>query len=523
MRRVARSFAPYALGLAVIGVVWVLMSQSIPSMPDPLAVGASIATDGGGFFLPHVSATLMEAGWGFLIGMGAALVVAAIIALVPAIEASAMRVALVTFCVPVVAIGPIGIVLIGSSAGGGVSGTAVLLAALSVFYVSTELLVAGLHSVDRNALELAAVYGAPRRFSLVHLRAPNAIPNALSALQIGAPAALLGAILGEYFGGAQGLGVVLLVAGSTGQPERVWAAAALATAVSAILYIALGSSRTVIVRWLYGSAAGSDVAPVGAGVLDTRRRGWRTRTLLSVLASLAIITVLWQVALVAFDVPTYVAKGPVDVARWLTESGNLAEVAANLQVTLVDATLALVAGLGTALALAIIFTLRPGAAQAFVPMSMFMRSVPIVAIVPILVLILGRGWGVVVAIGGLVVLLPALVTLTVALGTANARLTDVADVFGASKSTTLRLIRMPNAVPAFLTALKVSIPAAFTGALLVEWLATGQGLGSSIVTALGAARNSEVWASVAVLVVVTVMLHAVAQVVEAVVLRRRLS
>jgi ABC-type nitrate/sulfonate/bicarbonate transport system permease component len=64
------------------------------------------------------------------------------------------------------------------------------------------------------------------------------------------------------------------------------------------------------------------------------------------------------------------------------------------------------------------------------------------------------------------------------------------------------------------------VPGAVTGALLAEWLATGQGLGGAIVAAVAQSKNFEVWASVVVITIVTLVLYGIAQLVETLVLRR---
>jgi ABC-type nitrate/sulfonate/bicarbonate transport system permease component len=54
---------------------------------------------------------------------------------------------------------------------------------------------------------------------------------------------------------------------------------------------------------------------------------------------------------------------------------------------------------------------------------------------------------------------------------------------------------------------KISVPGAITGALLVEWLATGQGIGYGIISAVGRAKTNEVWAYVVVITVVSILLY----------------
>jgi ABC-type nitrate/sulfonate/bicarbonate transport system permease component len=78
----------------------------------------------------------------------------------------------------------------------------------------------------------------------------------------------------------------------------------------------------------------------------------------------------------------------------------------------------------------------------------------------------------------------------------------------------------PSSLPSFFAAVKISIPGAITGALLAEWLSTGQGLGHSIVIAVAQVKNFEVWSSVVAITLVSIVLYGAAQLVENLVLRR---
>jgi ABC-type nitrate/sulfonate/bicarbonate transport system permease component len=64
------------------------------------------------------------------------------------------------------------------------------------------------------------------------------------------------------------------------------------------------------------------------------------------------------------------------------------------------------------------------------------------------------------------------------------------------------------------------VPGAITGALLVEWLATGSGIGYGIVSAVGRAKASEVWAYVVVITVVSIVLYNLVALLEDYVLER---
>ena len=97
---------------------------------------------------------------------------------------------------------------------------------------------------------------------------------------------------------------------------------------------------------------------------------------------------------------------------------------------------------------------------------------------------------------------------------------DLVNVYGAGKLNALRTVAFPSSLPAFFAALKISVPGAITGALLVEWLATGSGIGYGIVSAVGRAKASEVWAYVVVITLVSIVLYNVVALIEDSVLAR---
>jgi ABC-type nitrate/sulfonate/bicarbonate transport system permease component len=97
---------------------------------------------------------------------------------------------------------------------------------------------------------------------------------------------------------------------------------------------------------------------------------------------------------------------------------------------------------------------------------------------------------------------------------------DLVNVYGASKLKALRTVAIPSSLPAFFAAIKISVPGAITGALLVEWLATGSGIGYGIVSAVGRAKTYEVWAYVVVITVVSILLYNLVSLIEDYVLDR---
>lgn len=256
------SWAVGVLGSALIVAVWWVGALTVFSsvgagrrkaIPSPPEVFAQWVTDGGTFYARNFGVTLLEGVRGFLWGNVLALLLAGVVLVVPRTEGLITQVATITYCIPVVAIGPLVLIIAGAPDSGDPSGTAVFLAALSCFFTTVVGTLLGLKAADRAALDLVRVYGGSRFTQLRTVRLMAALPSILTALQIAVPAAFLGAILGEYFGKVDlGIGPAMINAQQSLNAARVWGIA-LASGAAAILgYAFFGLLGRVVTPWSRG-------------------------------------------------------------------------------------------------------------------------------------------------------------------------------------------------------------------------------------------------------------------------------
>jgi ABC-type nitrate/sulfonate/bicarbonate transport system permease component len=240
--------------------------------------------------------------------------------------------------------------------------------------------------------------------------------------------------------------------------------------------------------------------------------------------TIVAVVVLWVGALWVFNVSPYVGKGPVDVWNYLfalpASGANRAQMFSQLWVTLGHSAVGFFAGLVVALLVAMIFQLSRGAEHALMPLAMLLRSVPLVAMAPVIILIFGRDFASVAVIGGIVVLFPALVNIVFGLKSAPPQMNDLVSVYGGSSWTTLRKVALPSALPSLLAAVRISVPGAITGALLAEWLAVGGGIGGAVGGYIAAAQFSALWTAVVFVTATALILYNLVQLLEAVVLAR---
>ncbi len=235
------------IGLLIVLGVWELLGLTVFSssgiVPPPTAIVSQMTKDGWHFYWPNLQTTMQEAAYGWLWGNALAIALAVAFLAVPIIEKPLIRLSVVTYCLPIIAVGTIfQIVFKGQT-------PKIILAAMSVFFTTLIGMLVGLRSADPTSLELVHCYGGGRIAQLVKVRLKVCLPNLFAALRIAAPAAVLGAIIGEYLGGENGLGVAMINSEQALQVERTWGIALVATLVAGLGYAATAFIGRRLTPW----------------------------------------------------------------------------------------------------------------------------------------------------------------------------------------------------------------------------------------------------------------------------------
>ena len=178
------------------------------------------------------------------------------------------------------------------------------------------------------------------------------------------------------------------------------------------------------------------------------------------------------------------------------------------------------AGLVFAFALAVLGHIRPTLSRALLPIALVTQTMPLVALTPLLVLLLGRGTAVIVAITVSVTFFPAYVTMAQGLSLVPQAAFDLVRAYGAGVRRELMLVAVPSALPYLFTAAKLAVPRALLGVMIAEWLATGTGLGYLLNQSRGYLDYGMVWTVALVSVLVSIMFYQLVALIEADVLRR---
>ena len=179
--------------------------------------------------------------------------------------------------------------------------------------------------------------------------------------------------------------------------------------------------------------------------------------------------------------PTYIAPSPVQVLQVFVEQGDILWL--NFWPTLLEAVAGFALGNSIAVLLAVWFVHNRLAERAFYPIAVFINTIPIIAVAPILVLMLGNGYALKIVIAALICFFPTLVNMVRGLNAVSPQMLELMRVLSASDREILWKIRLQSSLPFLFAALKIASTTCVIGAIVGEWIGSNYGLGSLIIEA----------------------------------------
>ena len=254
-----RRYAPAVVVFIGVLVLWEVAVEALSIqqflLPRPSAIAAA--------FVDHFDElviagrnTLVEAVGGFAIGATAALAVAFATARWATASRALLPFAIAANSVPIIAFAPImnnwfGILNPLSK---------MMVVAVLVFFPIMINTLRGLTLVDQSSLELMHSYAATEREIFTKVRIPNALPYVFTALKVSATLSLIGAIVAEYFGGAQFvLGQFIITEAAFFRFANAWAAIIVASAASIAFFATILAVERATIPW-HASARHGDAA-----------------------------------------------------------------------------------------------------------------------------------------------------------------------------------------------------------------------------------------------------------------------
>ena len=256
--RVGKRMVDWVPALVVLVVVLVVWQESIEIFhikkflaPQPTAIASTFWADrhellSAGWF------TFQEALGGFVIGCGLALLCALVLARWRGLGRALMPYMIAASAVPIIAFAPIMNAWFNPFS----KGSKVAIAAVLCFFPVLVNSLRGLTSVRPESVELMRSYGAGELETFRRVRIPTALPFIFTSLKIATVLAMIGAIVGEYFGGAfTALGVLINSRSTTFQFKEAWAGIGVACAFGIAFYLAVALVERLALR---GAASTGD-------------------------------------------------------------------------------------------------------------------------------------------------------------------------------------------------------------------------------------------------------------------------
>jgi NitT/TauT family transport system permease protein len=251
--QIVRDYAPaIVVFVAAIGA-WELLVRLYEVrafiLPAPSAIVAALVDNWGAGRWPlfeSARTTLYEAAGGLVIGTFAGLVIAFAVSRWASARDAVLPFAIAANAIPIIAIAPI------FNAWFGVTDplSKMMIAALLVFFPVMINVTRGLTQVEPSAIELMRSYAASDWTIVRKVRIPNALPYFLTALKVATTLSLIGAIVGEYFGGSSTvIGRVVVQSASALRFDVTWAAILLAAVTGIALYLLIAALERVLIPW----------------------------------------------------------------------------------------------------------------------------------------------------------------------------------------------------------------------------------------------------------------------------------
>lgn len=198
---------PAVIALAGIILIWQLicMTGLVPAymLPSPVQVTVALIGDFKTIMF-HASFTLQETFYGLAIGIALSFVGATLMDRFAVIDRAFYPLMIITQTIPTIAIAPILVLWFGFD-----MAPKIILVVITTYFPIAIGLLDGYKSVDKDEIDLMRSMGAGRIAIFRHVKLPAALPHFFSGLKIASSYAVVGAVVSEWLGGFNGLGVYM--------------------------------------------------------------------------------------------------------------------------------------------------------------------------------------------------------------------------------------------------------------------------------------------------------------------------
>lgn len=199
------------------------------------------------------------------------------------------------------------------------------------------------------------------------------------------------------------------------------------------------------------------------------------RRVLPALAFIVLVLAIWEGAVKFFDIAEYLLPAPSVVFQRLVDTRNV--LLAHTSITALESALGFILGTVFGILLAVAFVHSRTMEMGVYPYAIALKTVPIVAIAPLLIVWFGNGILPKVIVSAIISFFPVVVNTTKGLRNVDAEAFDLFDSMSASRRQVFFKLRVPSSLPYLFAALRISSTLAVIGAIVGEFSGSDRGLG----------------------------------------------
>jgi sulfonate transport system permease protein len=218
------------------------------------------------------------------------------------------------------------------------------------------------------------------------------------------------------------------------------------------------------------------------------------------------LLLLWQVASMAGWVNPYLLPSPLRVATAILEAGQGGELGRHVAASVLRVGEGFGITVCLALPLAVLASFAPRLTAVFNPLLTFLRDIPPLALIPVLILWFGLGESSKLALIVLTSFFPVFMGAVTGLGSVDPRLVEMGRSLGFSRLRILQRIQFPESVPSLLNGLRLGLGYSWRAIIGAEMIAAASGLGYWILDAEEMARIDVVFAGIFVIGLLGILL-----------------
>jgi len=211
--------------------------------PSPLAVVAALWTNRW-ILLTNLRPTALEAISGFALGNTVAVIFATIFVHSQTLRRMYFPAVVIFNTIPIIALSPILILIFGLTVT-----SKVIIAAIICLFPTLVNMIRGFEAVSASELELMRIMAASRREVFFRLRLPRSLPFLFSALRIASTTCVIGAIVSEWIGAQEGIGVLIIQSTFEYRTELLYASIVTSSALALTLFGIVALVEASAVRW----------------------------------------------------------------------------------------------------------------------------------------------------------------------------------------------------------------------------------------------------------------------------------